>query len=81
MDVIKAEKLSYGNLQFEFYLLKCDGIFRFSGYISKDNNITDSCLTPGITDDEKTAIHIFDTFVKYKVCPSHFYYIIDDIIK
>ncbi len=81
MDVIKTERFTYGNLQFEFYLLKCDGIFRFSGYISKDNNITESCTTLGITDDEKTAILIFDTFVKYKVSPSHFYYIIDEIIK
>jgi hypothetical protein len=81
MDVIKTKKIAYGNLRFEFYLLKCEGIFLFSGYISENNNVTESCTTPGITDDEKTANLIFDTFVKYKVSPSHFYYIIDEIIK
>lgn len=65
---------------FKLYIgiLKDEKEFSIAGILVKDEKVLEYCETIG-TPDHKKAAEIYDIFRKYKVFPSHFYNIIDDM--
>jgi hypothetical protein len=80
MDTIRIERKMLENFCFIFKLFEYDGIYCFYGEVTQNGTQIENFRTPGITDDRQTADKIFDILVENTVSPTHFCYVIDEII-
>lgn len=80
MKIIKTNQSTEDEYTFIFKLLLQNDIYHFYGQLKKHNEEVECCTTLGITDKPIVAEEIYATLVDNCVAPSHFYYIIDEIM-